>query len=87
LSQLIEEGSPNVYADLGCTDADSMQRKAKLVVRISDAISAKSLRLAQAAIVMGIEVFCLEAWLKGDFRDADETLLLACLRHIEMQPH
>lgn len=26
--QLIEEGSKNVYADLGCTDADVMQRKA-----------------------------------------------------------
>ncbi|PKQ38994.1 transcriptional regulator [Pseudomonas sp. YY-1] len=84
---MIEEGSPNVYADLGCTDADAMQRKAMLVVRISDAISAKSLRLAQAARVMGIEAFCLEDWLKGHFRDADETLLHACLCHLEMQPH
>lgn len=84
---MIEEDSQNVYADLGCADADAMQRKAMLVVRISDVISAKALGLAQASAVMGIEALCLEAWLKGHFRDADEAVLHACLRHLEMQPH
>lgn len=85
--QLIEEGSRNIYADLGCADADVMQRKAMLVVRIGDAISAKALGLDQASAVTGTEVSCLEAWLKGNFRHADEAVLHACLRHLEMQPH
>lgn len=49
--QLIEEGSRNIYVDLGCADADVMQRKAMLVVRISEAISAKALGLDQASTV------------------------------------
>lgn len=81
---MIEEGSQNVYADLGCVDADAMQRKAMLIVRISDVVSAKGLELAQASALMGIEAFCLEAWLKGHFRDADETVLHACLHRLEI---
>lgn len=84
---MIEEGSKNGYADLGCADADTMQRKSMLVMCISDVISAKGLELVRASAVMGIEAFCLEAWLKGHFRDADEAVLHACLHHVEMQPH
>ncbi|MGO0633824.1 XRE family transcriptional regulator [Pseudomonas sp. SAR267] len=84
---MIEEGSKNLYADLGCADAEAMQRKAMLVMRISDVISAKALGLAQASMVMGIDAFCLEAWLKGHFRDADETVLNACLHRLEIQRH
>ena len=84
--QLIEEGSRNIYADLGCADADVMQRKAMLVVRISDAITAKALGLDQASTVTGIGASCLASWLKGDFRHTDEAELHACLRHLEMQP-
>jgi len=81
----VEKGASNVYADLDTPDADAMQRKAMLVVRISDVISTKALGLAQALALMGIEAFCLEAWLKGHFRDADETVLHACLHHLEIQ--
>ena len=83
--QLIEEGSKNVYADLGCTDADAMQRKAMLIVRLSDAIAAHALRLDQVSAMTGVEAFCLESWLKGDVRHTDEAELHACLRHLEMQ--
>ena len=81
---MIEEGRHNVYADLGCADADVMQRKAMLVVQISDAISANALGLDQVAAVMGIEASCVQACLKGDFRHGDEAVLKACLRHLEM---
>ncbi|WP_315292184.1 XRE family transcriptional regulator [Ectopseudomonas oleovorans] len=81
---MIEEGSQNVYADLDCADADVMQRKAMLVVQISDAISTNALGLDQVAAVMGIKASCAEACLKGDFRHADEALLKACLRNLEM---
>ena len=83
----VEKGSSNAYADLDTPDADAMQRKAMLVMRIIDVISAKALGLAQASMVMGIDAFCLEAWLKGHFRDADETVLNACLHRLEIQRH
>lgn len=83
----VEKGASNVYADLDTPDADAMQRKAMLVVRISDVISAKALGLTQASAVMGTEASCLSAWLKGNFRDADEAVLHACLCHLEMPPH
>ncbi|MGW8307390.1 MAG: XRE family transcriptional regulator [Achromobacter pulmonis] len=89
---MIEEGSQNVYADLGCANADAMQRKTMLIVRISDVISAKGLGLAQASAGMGIEALCLESWLKGRFRDADEAVLNrpgfrgGCLVKVK-QPH
>ena len=52
-----------------------MQRKAMLVVRISDAITAKALGLDQASTVTGIGASCLASWLKGDFRHTDEAEL------------
>jgi len=42
---LIEEGSQNVYTDLSCANADAIQRKTMLIVRINDFISAKGLVL------------------------------------------
>jgi len=77
---LIEEGSQNVYADLGCVNADAMKRKSMLIVRISDVISAKELGLAQASAVMGIGALCLGSWIMGHFRGADEAVLHTCLR-------
>ena len=64
-----------------------MQRKAMLVMRIIDVISAKALGLAQASALMEIEASCLEAWLRGHFRDTDETVLHACLHLLEIQRH
>ena len=84
---MIEEGSQNVYADLGCANADAMKRKAMLIVRISDVISAKGLGLAQASAVMGIGALCLESWIMGHFRGADEAVLHTCLRYLGMPPH
>lgn len=39
----IEEGSDNVYADLGLPDADEMLIKAQLATKISEIIKAKRL--------------------------------------------
>ena len=50
----VEKGSSNAYADLDTPDADAMQRKAMLVMRIIDVISAKALGLAQASALMEI---------------------------------
>lgn len=45
----IQQGSTNVYADLGHADADAMQEKAGLVTRIGQAIKARQLSNDQAA--------------------------------------
>ena len=83
----VEKGSSNAYADLDTPDADAMQRKAMLAMRIIDVISAKALGLAQASALMEIEASCLEAWLRGHFRDTGETVLHACLHLLEIQRH
>lgn len=75
----VPKGVSSIYADLGTPDADAMQRKARLVVRISYVISAKVLGFTQASAVMGIEAPCLSAWLKGHFLDAEEAVLHVCL--------
>lgn len=83
----VEKGSSNAYADLGTPDADAMQRKTMLVMRIIDVVSAKALGLAQTSALMEIEASCLEAWLRGHFRDTDENVLHACLLLLEIQRH
>ena len=44
----IEEGSTNVYADLGYADAAEMQRKSQLAAEIARAIKARHLTQAGA---------------------------------------
>ena len=48
----IEEDSTNVYADLGYTDAEEMQRKASLAAEIARAIKARHLTQEAAADVL-----------------------------------
>ena len=40
---VVEEGSTNVYTDLGYTDAAEMQRKSQLAAEIARAIKARRL--------------------------------------------
>ena len=51
----IEEGSTNVYADLGYTDAAEMQRKSQLAGEIARAIKARRLTQEDAATLLGID--------------------------------
>lgn len=64
----IHEGSTNVYADLGCPDADEMQAKATLVTKISQAITARQLSNDQAAAALGLTLAELGELLAGRFR-------------------
>ena len=45
----VEEGSGNVFADLGLPDAEELMSKAQLVRRIGEIIKGRSLTQAQAA--------------------------------------
>ena len=51
----VEPGSGNVFADLGLPDAEEMQIKVKLAVRILEIIEARGLTQAQAAELVGLK--------------------------------
>ena len=72
-----EEGSQNIYADLGSVDAEAMHRKAKLVSQITGVIQAEGISLAKAAEMTSLN---LKALLKGQFREVNEAELTAYLR-------
>ena len=52
---VIEEGSTNVYADLGYADSAEMQRKSQLAAEITRAIKARRLTQQDAAELLGID--------------------------------
>jgi len=49
----IEEGSGNVFADLGLANADELESKAQLAHRIGEIVRGRHLTQAQAAEVLG----------------------------------
>ncbi len=75
----IHEGSGNVYADLGYSNAEEMLVKAKLVSKIADIVRDKGLTQAQTAKVLGLTQPKVSALLRGQFRGISERKLLDCL--------
>ena len=49
----VEEGSGNVFADLGLPDAEELLSKAALMLRIGEIIKGRNLTQAQAAQILG----------------------------------
>jgi len=72
----IEEGSPNVYADLDYADAAQVQRKSQLAAEISRAIKARRLTQDGAAELLGIDQSKVSRITRGQFRGVSETKLL-----------
>ncbi|KQB56685.1 MULTISPECIES: helix-turn-helix domain-containing protein [Acidovorax] len=72
----IEEGSTNVYADLGYTDAGEMQRKSQLAGEIARAIKARRLTQEDAATLLGIDQSKVSRITCGQFRGVSEAKLL-----------
>ena len=75
----IHEGSGNVYADLGYSNAEEMLVKAKLVSKIADIVREKGLTQAQIAKVLGLTQPKVSALLRGQFRGISERKLIECL--------
>ena len=50
----IEQGSTNVYADLGIPDAEEMLVKAQLATKIGDIIKRRKLTQVQAAELLNL---------------------------------
>ncbi len=81
----IEMGGRNVYADLGIPDADAMQRKATLVSRIGELMDSKALAPRTSSCTTWYGYYAVERWLSGQFRDADEAVLLKRLQQFEIE--
>ncbi len=78
----IEEGSTNVYADLGRQDADEMLVKAQLASRIADIVKRRRLTQSAAAALTGLPQPKLSGLLRGQFRGVSEAKMLACLTRL-----
>jgi predicted XRE-type DNA-binding protein len=78
----IEEGSTNVYADLGRPDADEMLIKAQLAAKIGEIIKRRRLTQVEAAEIIGMPQPKLSGLLRGQFRGVSEAKMLNCLARL-----
>ena len=78
----IEEGTGNVYADLGMADADEMLVKAQLATKIGEIIKSRKWSQQQAADVLGLTQPKLSKMLRGQFRGISEAKMLDCLARL-----
>ena len=78
----IEEGSGNVYADLGYADSEAMLIKAQLVSKMAEIIKTRGLTQAEAAEKLGLTQPKVSTLLKGQFRGVSERRLLDCLTRL-----
>ena len=78
----IEQGSINVYADLGHPDAEEMLVKAQLATKIGEIIKARNWTQQQAAEVLGMPQPKLSQLLRGQFRGISEAKMLEYLARL-----
>lgn len=75
----MQEGSGNVYADLGFADASSMLVKAHLASKIATIIKRRKLTQIQAAGLFDMPQPKISAMLRGHFRGISEEKMMRCL--------
>jgi predicted XRE-type DNA-binding protein len=51
---IFEESSGNVFADLGCEDADEMQMRGKIGIQVLRLLRTRKLKQREAAELLGI---------------------------------
>lgn len=78
----IEQGSGNVYADLGIDDAEEMLVKAKLATKIGEIIRERNWTQQRAAEVLSMPQPKLSKMLRGQFRGISEAKMLDCLARL-----
>lgn len=79
----VEEGSENVYADLGFTDADEMLAKAMLTSQLEDKLNNLGMSHAEAAKMLDVPVFWLTNLLLGKFRDIPHDQIVNYLHQLD----
>lgn len=77
-----ENGTGNVYADMGREDAAEMLIKAQLVTKIGEIIKARKWTQQEAANVLGLTQPKLSKMLRGQFRGISEAKMLDCLARL-----
>ena len=83
----VEQGSGNVYADLGYPDSDTLLVKARLAAKIAEIVQRRALTQAQTAEILGLTQPKVSALLKGRFRGISEHRLLECLTRLGRDVH
>jgi predicted XRE-type DNA-binding protein len=78
----IEEGSGNVYQDLGLPNASEMQVKSQLATKIGEIIKARHLTQIQASEILGLSQPKLSEMLRGKFRGISEAKMMECLSRL-----
>ena len=79
----VEQGSGNVFADLGRADADEALLKARLVQRLAMLIEKRGLTQSQAARLLDIDQPKVSKLLRGRLREFSTDRLLRFLRTLD----
>src|SRR5208282_4112156 len=82
-----EEGSGNLYEDLGYPDSESMLVKAQLIAKIAEIVHLRALTQTRTAEILGLTQPQVSALLKGRFRGIAEHRLLECLTRLGRDVH
>ena len=78
----IEEGSGNVYEDLGLPDANDMLVKSGLAFEIQQIIEKQQLTQQRAAELVGMTQPKLSDLLRGKFRGISQSKMIECLNRL-----
>lgn len=84
---VIEEGSTNVYADLGYPDDKEMLVKAGLAQEIGQIIRSRHLTQQRAAELLGMTQPRLSDMLRGRFRGISQAKMIDCLNRLGRDVH
>ena len=81
-SSTITHSSGNVFADLGFEDAEELQFKTRLIVRIQAAITERGLTQAEAAKLIGLDQSRLSKMMRGGFLSFSSDKLFDILNRL-----
>lgn len=81
----VERSSGNVFADLGFADAEELDLKAGLVMKLADVMRARGLNQTAAARLTGISQPDLSRILHGRFRDVSADRLFRALTRLDAE--
>lgn len=78
----ITESSGNVFADLGFADAEELDLKAELALRLAEIMGMLDLNQTETAELTGISQPDLSRLLRGYLRDVSAERLLRAITHL-----
>ena len=76
----VEEGSGNVFADLGFPDAEEALAKSRLAQRIAEVIEQRGLTQVEAASLLGVDQPKISKLLRGQLREFSTDRLFRFLK-------